>query len=242
MKAAFAIYKANWREYVRSSAVVGFTVIMPLVLAVFLSVIMGEQPGFSSDYYFPNMLGVSLMWLGVFATAQPLVEQRERKLFRRMAVTPLSKGSMLWGQVSFRVTVGLAQAALFLLAGRVGFGLSIQGSPALLIAATIMGALVFVTLGYVLSGITPHLEAAPLIAQPVQMAMMFLSGTLLPAPMLPTGVRSVIHAVPLTYVADALRQTVSALPPLYPLWLDFAAMAGWIVLFSALALALFRWE
>jgi ABC-type multidrug transport system permease subunit len=55
-------------------------------------------------------------------------------------------------------------------------------------------------------------------------------------------VRPVVHVVPLTYVADALRQTVSALPPLYPLWIDFAAMAGWIVLFSLLSLALFRWE
>ncbi|MGI6610803.1 MAG: ABC transporter permease [Limnochordia bacterium] len=242
MKAAFAIYKANWREYVRTPAVLAFTVIMPLVLAIFLSLIMGDQPGFTSEYYLPNMLGVSLMWLGVFATAQPLVEQREQKLFRRMAVTPLSRRSMLAGQVAFRVSIGLGQAALFLLAGRLGFGLFIQGHPGLLIAATVMGALVFVTLGYVLAGLTPNLEAAPLVAQPVQMGMMFLSGTLLPSAMLPVGVRPVVHVVPLTYVADALRQTVSALPPLYPLWIDFAAMAGWIVLFSLLSLALFRWE
>ena len=81
-----------------------------------------------------------------------------------------------------------------------------------------------------------------MIAQPVQMAMMFLSSTLLPSAMLPTGVRAVVRAIPLTYVADALRQTISAVSPMFPLWVDFAAMAGWIALFFALAVKLFRWE
>jgi len=85
-------------------------------------------------------------------------------------------------------------------------------------------------------------EAAPVIAQPVQMGMMFLSSTLLPAAMLPEGVRAVVRAIPLTYVADALRQTISRVPPMFPLWVDFAAMAGWIVLFFVLAVKSFRWE
>ncbi len=242
MKSVWAIYRANLREYARNPAVMAFTVVMPLLLAVFLSLIMGNQEFFTIDYYLPNMLGISLMWLGVFATAQPLVEQREQKIFRRMAVTPLSRQSMLWGQVLFRVSVGLFQAAIFLIAGRIGFGVRVQGSWLLLLGATIMGALVFVTLGYVLAGLSRSQEAAPVVAQPVQMGMMFLSGTLLPAAMLPAGVRAVVRAIPLTYVADALRQTVSAVPPMFPLWVDFAAMAGWIALFFALSVKLFRWE
>jgi ABC-2 type transport system permease protein len=242
MKPALAIYKANYREYVRNPAVVAFTAAMPLLLAVFLSLIMGEQEGFTIDYYLPNMLGISLMWLGVFATAQPLVEQRDQGIFRRMAVTPLSRQAMLAGQVMFRVSVGLFQAALFLAAGRIDFGLQVRGSWFLLIAATVMGALVFVTLGYVLAAVARNQEAAPVIAQPVQMAMMFLSGTLLPTAMLPEGMQWVVRLVPLTYVADALRQVVSAVPALFPLWLDFAARAGWILIFFLLSVRLFRWE
>jgi len=43
MKAVWAIYRANFREYARNPAVLAFTVIMPLLLAVFLSLIMGNQ-------------------------------------------------------------------------------------------------------------------------------------------------------------------------------------------------------
>jgi len=140
------------------------------------------------------------------------------------------------------VTVGLFQAAVFLIAGRIGFGVRVQGSWLLLLGATVMGALVFVTLGYVLAGLARSQEAAPVIAQPVQMGMMFLSSTLLPAAMLPSGVRAVVRAIPLTYVADALRQTISRVPPMLPLWVDFAAMAGWILLFFVLSVRLFKWE
>jgi ABC-2 type transport system permease protein len=136
------------------------------------------------------------------------VEQREQKIFRRMAVTPLSRTAMLQGQVAFRVSEGLAQAALFLVAGWAIFGTRVQGSWLLLVAATMLGAVLFVSMGYVLAALARTQEAAPVVAQPVQMGMMFLSGTLLPAAMLPANIRWVVRLVPLTYVADALRQTL----------------------------------
>ncbi|MCR4426746.1 MAG: ABC transporter permease [Firmicutes bacterium] len=241
-RAVGALYRSSVKEYLRNPVVVGFTAIMPLVLAVFLSLVMGNTEGLTPRHYFPNMLGVSMMWLGMFATAQPLVEQREQKIFRRMWATPLSRTSVLLSQLLFRMTIGVAQGLLFIIVGWVGFGVAVVGNWFLVIAATILGTLVFVSLGYVLAGVARTQEAAPAVAQPLQMAMLFLSGTLLPAAILPGAVQPVLKIVPLTYVADALRQVISGLPPMFPLWADFAVMAGWLVLFFVLAVRLFRWE
>ena len=175
------------------------------------------------------------MWLGVFATAQPLVARTEDlQAYGRDSVSAIH--ALGAGPVSRER--GLS-AAIFLIAGRIARRAR-AGKLAPTLGATIMGALSCDT-GMFLPG-SPEPRAAPVVAQPVQMGMMFLSGTLLPAAMLPAGVRAVVRAIPLTYVADALRQTVSAVPPMFPLWVDFAAMAGWIALFFALSVKLFRWE
>lgn len=241
-KAIKAVYISNAREFLRDAAAVGFTIIFPLVLAVFFSFILGGTPGFTIDYYLPNMLGVSLMWMGLFATAQPLVEQRERQIFRRMAVTPISRADLLLGQVLFRVSVAVGQALIFLLVGRTGFGVKVVGSWFLLLSAIVLGSLIFVSLGYFLAGLASSQEAVPGISQPINMVMMFLSGTLLPAAMLPQAVRWTVRAVPLTYVADALRQLITGVPPMYPIATNFLVMGIWIIALFGLAIRFFRWE
>ena len=58
----------------------------------------------SIDYLLPGILGMSLMQLGLFCTAGPLVSLREKGVLRRMGATPLSRVALLSSQVAFRLT------------------------------------------------------------------------------------------------------------------------------------------
>jgi ABC-2 type transport system permease protein len=194
------------------------------------------------DVQMPGMLGIALLWLGLFGTALPLLQQRTGQVLRRLSVTPLRPVTMLAAQVGWRVTVGLLQAGLFVLVGYFAFGVGVQGNKLLFVGAVALGALVFVSLGYLLAGLSASEEAIMALTQAVNFPMMFLSGSLFPVEALPTFLRPVVDVMPLTYLSDALGQLMVGASPLHPLWLDFAVLGGWLAVFMVLGVRFWRWE
>ena len=80
------------------------------------------------------------------------------------------------------------------------------------------------------------------IIQLIQFPMLFLSGIFFPVDFIPGFMRPIVTAVPLTYLGDALRQTMVNATPLHSLAIDMAILAGWLVVCMALAIRFFRWE
>ena len=92
-----------------------------------------ESPGHahSSNYaafLVPGLIGLNLLTMGLFSVGMVTVSYREKGKFRRLAVTPLPKWVFLLGQILQRVTVVIVQTALLLIAARIGFHISNQGS------------------------------------------------------------------------------------------------------------------
>jgi ABC-2 type transport system permease protein len=194
------------------------------------------------DLQMPGMLGIAMLWLGLFGTALPLVQQRTAQVLRRLSITPLRSASLLTAHVSWRVVVALLQAGLFVLVGALAFQVGVEGSKPLFVAAVILGALVFVSLGFLLAGLTPTEEGLVAVTQLVNFPMMFLCGGLFAVESLPDFLQPVAHFLPLTYLTDAFKQLMVGAPPLYPLWLDFAVLAGCLVVFVGLGVRFWRWE
>jgi ABC-2 type transport system permease protein len=156
-------------------------------------------------------------------------------VLRRLSVTPITPALILVAQIAWRLTVGLLQAALFLLVGYVGFGVGVAGNWLLFVAAVVIGTLVFVSLGYFLSGLAPSTEGVSAVVQIVNFPIMMLSGSLFTTEMLPGFFKPLVNAMPLTYLSDALRQIMVGAIPLHPLGLDFAVLGGWLVVLTVLA-------
>ncbi len=244
MKAIKALYIANAREFLRDRLSVFLVMLLPVTIVSFFGLIFGSDSGPERifDFQMSGMLGVSLLWLGIFGTALPLAQQRQGQVLRRLSVTPVSRTALLAAQVCWRVTVGLAQAGLFLLVGWLGFGVQVQGSMLLLFAAVLLGAMIFVSLGYLLAGLIPSVEGVNAVAQLVNFPMMFLSGSLFTLDVMPDAMQVVARALPLTYLSDAFRQLIVNVQPVFPLWVDFAVLGGWLVLLMVLGVRFWRWE
>jgi ABC-2 type transport system permease protein len=182
----------------------------------------------SIDFFMPGMLGVALLWLGVFGTAQPVVAQREAQIMRRIGLTPVSRITILTAEVSWRVTIGLLQATTFLIVGYFGFGVGvISWLP--FVGAILLGTLVFVSLGYVLAGVGRSTESTMAIAQLVNFPMMMLSGSIFTAEMLPDLFKPITRVLPLTYLSDLLRHTMVGAQPAHSLALNFAVLGAWLI-------------
>lgn len=247
MHAFGAIYVSTARQFRRDWMALLFTMLLPLLMAAFFGLIFDAEPTAPgqvpmAQLYVPAMLSLGILWLGVFGVAPPLVQLRETKVLRRVGATPLRRSVLLAGQLGFRVTTGLIQAAILIAYGMVAYGMEIRGSWPLMLLAVLLGSGLFVSIGCLLAALARTNEAVVALGQVVQFPMMFLSGTLFPLEMLPDFMRPVAAAMPLTYLTDALKQTMLAAPALHPLSLDLAVLGGALVVCVLLAARLFRWE
>jgi ABC-2 type transport system permease protein len=194
------------------------------------------------DFLLPGILAMSLMQLGLFGTAPALVQLREQQVLRRIGATPLPRTTLLAAQVLHRLTIGALQTGLTLGVGILLFGVTIVGSGLLLGLAVLLGALMFVAIGYLISGLAKTQESVNGISQLINFPMMFLSGLFFPLEFVPAWLRPVVTALPLTYLADALRQIMVGATSSFPLSAEFAVIGAWLVVVTLLAVRFFRWE
>jgi ABC-2 type transport system permease protein len=194
------------------------------------------------DYFVPGVLAMSLMQLGIFG-ALTMVSLRERKILKRLGATPLRRPTLVSSQVVLRLIIALVQTVIILSVGRLAFDVQISNQYALMLVFIVLGALTFIAIGYLVASFARTEASGSAIVQVIQFPMMFLSGIFWPMELAPDWLRPVIYAMPLTYLGDALRQSMlSGSSRLFPLWVDAAVLGGWFLVSLGIAFRYFRWE
>ena len=83
--------------------------------------------------------------------------------------------------------------------------------------------------------------AAP-VANAIALPMMFLSGVFFPRDAMPGPLRAVADFLPLSYLADALRNVAVDGASLWSQWGNVLGLAAWLAVTFLIAVRLFRWE
>lgn len=193
------------------------------------------------SYFVPSMLGLSVMQVGIFA-AIPLVADREKLILKRLAATPLRRWQLVGSNVLMRLLIALAQTAIIITVGSLAFGVEIVGSMLLTLGFVVLGAVTFLALGYVIASFATTEDSANGMTSMIQFPMMFLSGTFFPIDQMPPFLQGIARAIPLTYLADALRQVMVGGAPFAPLYVCAAVLLGWLVVCFGIASRKFRWQ
>jgi ABC-2 type transport system permease protein len=194
------------------------------------------------DFLVPGILAMALMQLGIFGTAQPIVALREQQVLRRLGATPLPRWQLLTSQVLNRLTIALFQTGVIVGIGIGAFHVHMTGNPLEFVGLVVLGALLFISLGYLIAAVSRTQAAATGIGQAINFPMMFLSGIFFPLALLPAFLAPIVNALPLTYVADAIRQVMIGGTPIFPITTDVLVVSGWVVACTVLSIVLFRWE
>jgi ABC-2 type transport system permease protein len=194
------------------------------------------------QFYLPNFLAISFLWFSLFATAIPLVKEREEKIHLRIGITPLSPTLFIIGTILWRLTLGVINSALFLIMGVFTIKLAVFQNFPLFITAIIIGNLTFIALGYMIAAVSKKIQQAEIIAQLCNFIMMFLSGVFFTSGMLPEIVEKISYVIPLTYLGDMFRQIMVNYQGIVPLWFDLAVLTGSGLLFTGIAVKNWRWQ
>lgn len=194
------------------------------------------------DFVIPGLVAMSVMQLSIFAVTGQIVSWRERGILKRLLATPIHPSVIIFSQIISRLIITFMQAMLLIGMGIVLFNLHIIGSIGLVVGLIVMGGLIFLSMGFALSGIATTQNVVAALANVFVFPQMLLSGIFFPREALPDWLNRITAFFPLTYFADALRQVMVKGADIYAIRSDFLGLSVWAVIMFILAIKMFRWE
>ena len=206
----------------------------------FNAVSPGDKVQSEITFVFPGLLAIALLQMGLFVTAVPMLQARDRGTYRYLSLTPLSIPEFLASQIMFRYVVAFAQIALLLIAG----SFILKLSPMIWLAVfgvTCMGVLMMVSIGYLIAGSAQSLQVGMAMVMVAEFGMIF-GGNVFWDTNTSDMLFYAAHVVPLAYLADMFRQVISGMPGLWPLWVDALAVLGWSAVALFFAVRNFRFD
>ncbi len=192
------------------------------------------------DFITPGMLGMLLMWANL-AVGIELVNWREMGITKRLAATPLKPLSMISAQVVARLALSLVQGALLLALAIWIFNVHIYGNIGLLALVVTVGALTLLATGFAIASFVKKSEAANSILLLVSFPMMFLGGSYFDVNGAPSFLQPLIHAMPLYYLNEALRQVIYNGAGWSAIQTGMLVMLAWIVASMLVVWRAFKW-
>ncbi|MFI6292506.1 ABC transporter permease [Nonomuraea sp. NPDC050790] len=209
-----------------------FMVAFPLMLLVLNS---GSD---RLEVFLPSYMAMILAIGGIAALPGIVATYRERKVLRRLAVTPISPVMLLGAQVAAQMVMGLGGSLVVVVTGMAVFGVAPPAHPLPLVLAFLLSALMTCAIGFVIAAVAPRARTADLLGLTVMFPMIFLAGAAIPREGLPDMLLKIGDYLPLTQAVTALRDGWFGTPAALPLLL----LTGIIILCTAIAALTFRWE
>jgi ABC-2 type transport system permease protein len=198
-----------------------------------------------SDFLVPGIAAMAIMQAGIFGVVFSLVRFRAQGVLRRLFATPIGANHFLVGQVVTRLTIALIQAYILLIAGALILDVSVGGSVAAWLSLTVLallGGALFISLGLAISGWAKTEDTAAPVSNIIALPMMFMSGIFFPTDVLPDALQKVVQFLPLTYLADGMREAALDGSNLLELGPELLGLGIWTAVIFAVATRVFKWE
>ncbi len=194
------------------------------------------------DFLIPGVLAMSIMQTGVFSVAFVFVDLKKRGILRRIRVTPINPNDFIAAHVITRLIVLMMQIVLMVGVGMLFFHLHFTGNVLNLFFVGMLGAIVFLGMGFAVAGISKSEDQVAPLANMLVFPMILLSGIFFSRSNLPGFVYAITNFFPLTYLADAMRSIAIEGATLQGVIRQMIGLAVWAVVSCVLAVKMFRWE
>ncbi len=223
-----AMATAEVQRVRREPSVILTRTVQPLLWLLVFGAALSRAPGLASEgtdyqaFIVPGVLAQSVLFVAIFSGLSILWE-RDLGITERTLVAPVPRSAIVLGKALASGLRALVQVGLVLVVVA-AVGIPLRWSP-----GAVVGALATVVLGAVLLSAVSMLIASAVrsreqfmgIGQLVSLPLFFASNALYTLALLPTWLRWVAHANPLTYEVEILRRLLVGVGP-NRLAVDFA--------------------
>jgi len=194
------------------------------------------------DFVVPGLLGMTIMGGGIWGLGFSIVDQRRKRLLKRLVATPMSRAEYLASYVISRFVLLFVEAGVLLGASALLFGVPMRGSLIAIALIVVVSALSFGGIGLLIASRSKTIEGVSGLMNLTMLPMWVLSGVFFSSENFPARIQPLIKALPLTATNDALRAAMLRGVDLRGLWPQLAVLTAWMVVSFAIALKIFRWR
>ena len=194
------------------------------------------------DFLLPGLIGMSVMQMSVFSVAFVFVQYKEKGVLRRLAATPMRPMQFVAANTITRLVVSVLQAIIFIVMGVLIMDAVVVGSYWLILICILLGALMFLGLGFTISGIAKTVESIPALANLIVFPMLFLGGTFFPISGMPDWLQSIAKFLPLSFFSTSLREVMTKDASFGAIKYDLLGMVVWGVVLIVAATYTFGFQ
>lgn len=194
------------------------------------------------DFLLPGLIAMSVMQMSVFSVAFLFVQYKEKGVLRRLAATPMRPLQFVAANAMTRLAVSIVQTAIFVAVGILMLHATVVGSYLLVLLCVVLGALMFLGLGFTISGVASTVESVPALANLIVFPMLFLGGTFFPLSSMPDWLRAGAKLLPLSFFSGALRDVMTKDAGLSAIGWDLTGMIVWAIVLIGAATYTFSFQ
>jgi ABC-2 type transport system permease protein len=210
-------------------------------LFVFSFALGGGSSRQTSTFLIPGLIGAQVLSSGFWGVGAMLATFREKKVLRRIYLTPLPAWIFFSALVLYRMTLLALQAAILAAIGALVFHVRVVGNPIEILTILALGAATFVSLGAVIGALVRSTESANNIASVLTVPLAFVSDAYIPIDRFPAPVPGLLRLLPSTQFVDAFRGIAMDGQSLahYAGWVGILIV--WTIAGTAVTARYFRW-
>lgn len=197
------------------------------------------------DFILPGQLGFSLLSAGVFGVAFIFFNLRQALVLKRFFATPIKRTYIVLGEGLGRIIFQMITAVVILLFGHLVFNFTLVNGWITfveLIVLSLVGLIIFMGFGFVVSGVAKSESTIPPFANIVTLPQFLLAGTFFPVDNFPSWLQPFCNLLPLTHLNQAMRNVAFEGAHLYDCLPQLQVLLIWGVLVYAIAIKVFKWE
>ncbi|WP_027345576.1 ABC transporter permease [Hamadaea tsunoensis] len=195
------------------------------------------------QYMTPGILGWAIASGATFGAALTLVSWRQKKILRRLRLSPVPLQSVIGARVGVSIVIALVQAVIFVgVALLPYFGLKLSGSWWAGIPVMIAGTLAFLAIGLLAGAAAKTPESASAIANLIVLPMAFLSGAFFPLDSAPGWIRAVSNVLPLKHLVSGMQDVMVRGQGPAAVLPEVGILLGFCIVVTTAATFLFKWD
>jgi len=177
-------------------------IVAPLLLMIVLRYAMNSADRFSGVA--PAMLGIFPFVMMFLVTSVATLRERTTGTLERLMTMPMGKLDLLVGYALAFAILAVVEVAAVALLSVTWLGLDIAGSIAMLLLVAVMGALLGVALGLLVSAFARTEFQAVQFLPAIVLPQVLLCGLFVPRASMATALRWISDVLPLSYAVRAL--------------------------------------
>jgi ABC-2 type transport system permease protein len=236
---AWQQFRFERKLFWRNPSAAFFNFLLPLLLLVLTASAFGGNEDLL-EILVPGIAGLGVVATTFTALAFSLTYRREEGILKRIRGTPMPTAAFLSGYIGSATLNAFLQVALVVVIGHAVYGVDWPEDPALLAGFTVLGVVCFAALGVAFSLVIPNEDSAPAYTNAVFLPLMFISGVFYSSEDLPTVLKVIADALPLTHLIDGM--SLAIVGGSGNAAAAAAVVGAWALAGVFLAVRFFRWE